>query len=271
MEKQLPTTLEVIGKTINILSKHLIVQINKHAVKVLFLENEQLLKEEQKRLSENNELKLKGELDLFFENLSSFHFIPDHISVSYDSCQSTLVPSNVFTESKPKEIFDLCFGNTTLGKDIDYNRISDQLIVNVFDLPYWIKSFFVVKYPMAIIQHESTYILRKINSEPSFKQKMVVQVYPAYFQVYIIEKSQLQFFNSIEYNHIDDIIYHLSFILQQKEIDGNEIIVHLSHGLEVDSALLTEISSTYSKVFTKNKQIEINPQFIIQTHQLCVS
>jgi hypothetical protein len=88
----------------------------------------------------------------------------DEQTISWSTIRSTLVPANIFGESNPVKIYRLCFGDETPKDHIDYNRIPEQGIVNLFEIPLWVKSFFVIKYPRSIIQHEGSHVIRGLFS-----------------------------------------------------------------------------------------------------------
>ncbi len=172
------------------------------------------------RTSEECKTEIKELLDK--KGLLSFS---DDVSLAVVNHRTTLVPQNVFGESKPNEIFNLCFGSTT--EDIDYNRFYEQGLVNIYEIQDWIKSFFVIRYPRVTIQHENTHVMRGIFSGNAHLPAIHIVIQNEYFSLLITSKNKLDFYNVFEYKNVDDIVYHTMFVWEQKEIDATELTVQL--------------------------------------------
>lgn len=195
----------------------------------------------------------------------------DECIVSWSSFRSTLIPANVFGESKPEHLFRLCFGNEISTSEIDYNRIPEQGIVNLYQIPLWVKSFFVIKYPRSIIQHEGSHLIRGMFSEPNFKLRSTILVYQNYFLMGIVKENKLQFYSMFEYQTSDDVIYHLMFTLQQKEFIQENSTIQLYSGVGSVSETINEISQKLKSLpDLKNNSVLILNDFITNSHKLCV-
>ena len=129
---------------------------------------------------------------------------------------SPVAHENVFGESKPNEIFNLCFGST--NEDVDHNRFYEQGLVNIYEIQDWIKSFFVIRYPRITIQHENTHVMRGIFSGNAYSPIVHIVIQDEHFSLLISSKNKLDFYNVFEYKNVDDIIYHTMFVWEQKEI-----------------------------------------------------
>jgi len=144
----------------------------------------------------------------------------DDYSLSWFSPFSTLVPMNVFGASNAKDIFQACFTKEMISNDIDYNRIPGLSLVNVFEIPLWVKSFFVVSYPRIVIQHEGTHFLRGIFEASTFKTGVHLVLHEQHFLMLIVKHNELKFYNTFESGNEDDVLYYLSFGLQQQNLLG---------------------------------------------------
>ena len=70
--------------------------------------------------------------------------------------ETTLVPTAIFGDTNAKDVYRLCFGETNSGMQLDFNRIPEHGLVNVFAIQEWIKSFFVIRFPellFSIVDH----------------------------------------------------------------------------------------------------------------------
>ncbi len=145
----------------------------------------------------------------------------DEYSLSWFNPLSTLVPMNVFGASSAKEVFQACFTKEMISNDVDYNRISELSVVNVFEIPLWVKSFFVIRYPRIVIQHEGTHFLRGIFSNSTFKTGAHIVLHAQHFMLIVVKHNQLLFYNTFESANEDDVLYYLSFSLQQQALTGD--------------------------------------------------
>jgi len=220
---------------------------------------------------DKQEYKLKEQLDQFLIDGGFKSQSYDETVVSWSGRRSTLIPANIFSESNPEAIFRICYGSEIPKSNIDYNRIPEQGLVNIFELPLWVKSFFVVKYPRSIIQHEGSHLLRGLFAEPGFKLKTHLIIYSDFYLLMIIKENKLQFYSTFDYTENEDIIYHLLFTLQQKELNGEINNIQISGGVGSNSEKLLDLRSKLEKFPDLNKSnIEINNNFILNSQQLCV-
>ena len=195
----------------------------------------------------------------------------DEQTISWITIRSTLVPANIFGESNPEKIYRLCFGDETPKDHIDYNRIPEQGIVNLFEIPLWVKSFFVIKYPRSIIQHEGSHVIRGLFSEPSFKLKTTLVIYNDFFLMCIAKENKLQFYTVFDYHFIDDIVYHLMFTLQQKEYLKENGAIQICPGVGSSAEQISELQQKLQSLQDlKNATITVNTDFITNSQKLCV-
>ena len=195
----------------------------------------------------------------------------DDYSLSWYSMYSTLLPNNVFSETKPEELFRLCYNTDIPSEHIDYNRIPEQGIVNLFEIPLWVKSFFVIKYPRSIIQHEGSHVIRGLFSEPSFKLKTTLVIYNDFFLMCIAKENKLQFYTVFDYHFIDDIVYHLMFTLQQKEYLKENGAIQICPGVGSSAEQISELQQKLQSLQDlKNATITVNTDFITNSQKLCV-
>ena len=152
---------------------------------------------------------------------------------------------------------------------MDYNRIPELDIVNIYELPIWVKAAFVIRCPRVKMVHRSTVLLKGVFNQPTFYQKVHLYIEKNSFYLFITEKSKLTFFNRFDFVNAADIIYHLLFVLQQKEI-AVETLDLLLYGISNDWPMLNEFKSFLKnppKISDKKEQAEL---FIHSNQLLCV-
>lgn len=250
--------------------KHLSIELSENAVRFSSIVNE-TVKFYDYNFNDRKDYRYKEQLTEFLIESGLKELEYDECVVSWSSFRSTLIPANVFGESKPEHLFRLCYGNDIPASEIDYNRIPEQGVVNLYEIPLWVKSFFVIKYPRSIIQHEGSHMIRGIFSEPSFKLRSTIIVYQNYFLMSIVKENKLQFYSMFEFQTTDDIVYHLMFTLQQKEFIQENSTIQLYSGVGSSSELENELSQKLKSLpDMKNNSILILNDFIINSQKLCV-
>ena len=250
--------------------KHLSVQIAEHGLRYAYLdETNPELKE--LLFSDKKDHNIKEELNDFFEKNNLKNSQIDECTVSWSCFKSTLIPSIVFSESSPSDLFKLCYGSNFEKNNIDYNRIPEQGIVNLYEIPLWVKSYFVLKFPRSIIQHEGSNIIRGIFASASFKLRSLLTVYHNYFLLAIVKENKLQFYGVFDFQNSDDIIYHFLFVLQQKDWFGNEMMIDICGGVGSENIHIIDLIDKLKR-FQEFKNVEIanNTSFLTNSHKFCV-
>ena len=215
----------------------------------------------------------KEYLNDFFLNEGIFKLNIDECVVSWSSFKSSIVPDSLFTESTPRDIYKTTFGDEIKKSEIDFNRIPNLNIVNVFFNPLWLKSFFVLKFPSVIIKHEGTHLLRYLSStaKNDSKLKIVLSISDSYFFFIIFQGVSLKSYLLNDYNHEDDIIYHIGFASNQLGISNEEGVIDIVSNSNRSDDKINGIKEKIVKLKLFPK-IEINsdPNLIFKALHLCV-
>lgn len=195
----------------------------------------------------------------------------DNVTLAWCHPQSSLVPAAVFSETSPKEVFRLCFGNEATDGNIDYNRIFELSVVNVYSIPDWVKSLLVIKYPQVIMQHAGTHQVRQALQSDSFYTKATLVLHESYFRLTIVKHNKLEFYSSFDYQTAEDIIYQLNFVLQQKELLNEKGKIELGTVGTIDRSLIDATLNGLGKIQHLSK---MNPVFedayLTKSQLLCV-
>ena len=215
--------------------------------------------------------KPKEELESYLSSNPLLNHNFDEEFLSFSSNRSTLVPNNIFAESTATAIHKLCFGQVNENTDVDYNRIPEVGVVNVFEISSWIKRFFILKFPRIIIQHEGSFIVRKMLTKNAFNLKATISLHSGYFQLSIIKHSKLEFYSFFEYQNDEDILYHLLFVLQQKEMTGEKGTLELINSSDKNTVFIDALEKNIKRVKELNKiKVERTESYISKAQLLCV-
>jgi hypothetical protein len=184
----------------------------------------------------------KEQLQLLIEkhqlNAPSFE---EHIVMWY-SPVSSLVPMNMLNDLVPKELLKYSFSENKIKHDVNFNRISELSIVHVFEIPTWLKSFFVLRFPRAIIQHFGTGIIRGIFNTSSFKPTIHLFLTTEFSLMLFVKHNELVFYNSFEYTNENDLVYYALHVLTQNKAlsDAGNMVVHPLSSTEIDEKQIVE-------------------------------
>ncbi len=188
-------------------------------------------------------------------------------SLSAGSVRNTLIPVDLFSYSKPAEIFRL---NYPLPIDnLDYNRIPELGIVNIYEFPLWIKSLFVIRFPRIKLLHRSTVLLKGVFDQPVYSPKIHLFIENEQFYMLMTDRSKLIYFNRFDYKELADLVYYVLFVLEQKELDQSKFDL-LVYGVPVDWGQKKSLQGFFSaKVKIADKK-ELGKDFILAKQLLCV-
>ncbi len=144
----------------------------------------------------------------------------NNVCIIHDNELSTLVPKSLFSEDCLADY--LKFNSKILKSDyITYDDILINDSVNVY-VPYInINNFIYDRFGAFTFKHVSTILIEQIllaekNSETT---KVFVNVNKNHFEVLVVEKSKLIFYNTFEYKTKEDFIYYLLFTVEQLKLN----------------------------------------------------
>lgn len=248
---------------------HLSIDINHSAVRLVKLNGDFAVQEKTVVFTDKQDYRFKQQLEDFWKETGWKESEFDEVVLSWSGGRTTLVPVNVFNESDKEAIFQLSYGTDTDHEEVDYNRLSMQGIVNVYSIPFWVKSFFVLRFPRIIIQHEGTHLIRGIFAGQTFKLKTKIVIHENHFLIAMVKENNLQFYSSFEWNTVEDIVYYYSFSVQQQEYSRqiNEVEISVGAGAVIDSDELVSILKT---VHGSNVVVQISNHLVEKYQQLCV-
>jgi hypothetical protein len=195
----------------------------------------------------------------------------ENITLAWCHAQSSIVPAAVFSETTSKDIFKLCFGNNADVSNVDHNRIFELSVVNVYAIPDWVKSLFVIKYPQIIMQHAGTHQIRKALHADAFYTKATLVLNKKYFRLTLVKHNKLEFYSSFEYQNAEDIIYNLNFVLQQKELLNEKGLIEVGTNGEINSDLADATLDGLSKIqHLKKMKTNFSDGYLTKSQLLCV-
>jgi len=239
-----------------------------HVAEVL-RSNQEIVRQYSIDLLENTHEGYKEKLKSIFDELNLKDDYAEY-TMAWATPKQTLVPLSAFNETSAKAVFQLMFGDEIDEKTIDFNRLMELNMVSVFEIPDWVKSFFIMRFPQVVFKHEHAMTLRALFQKNTFKRKINVSFSDEYMNISIINKNELAFSNSFEFQTAEDILYHLLFVLEQKDLTNEEGEINF---LYVDEKTKIKANETQELLTKLNafKKIKVNTiESVLKLQTLCV-
>ena len=177
--------------------------------------------------------------------------IPSEVKLIYYNRPSTLVPSDLFD---PKNSLNYMKYNTSIRiDDIAANdHVLNHEINNVYIPDIDINNFIFKKFKTFDFYHYSSLIIEKIANDfaEKFGKKVFVNVNDGFIDVLYFKDKKLEFYNSYDYNSIEDVLFYLLFCFSELKLNPDEIHTVFSGSIDLDSKL-------YELIYTYVRNVEL--------------
>lgn len=184
--------------------------------------------------TDDDELFLYLERVLASKKLNDRHF--QSVACIFDNRFCTLVPKALFNEGDLSKYLDFTF-QVPEGFVIGTERIENADCYNVFTYPKALQDKVLANWRNAQIMHSSSlYINKVLESQPA--TSVSVNVRNNDFDMIILKKGKLKFFNNFKYNTKEDFAYFLLFAMEQNDISGHNIPVCFSGHINSTSEII---------------------------------
>lgn len=248
---------------------HLAIDINTNAVRFVKLNGKFVVSERAFAFQEKQDYRYKAQLEEFWKQTEWKETDFEKATLSWSEKQNVVVPANVFNESDKNAIFNLAYGTSVSLDEVDYNRLPMQNMVNVFFIPAWVKSFFVLRFPRIVLQHEATHLIRGVFEGPTFKLKSTLVLHHEHLVLMVVKENNLKFYSSFDYATLEDVVYYFSYSMQQLGLNEqpNELEITNGAGSEVDLAALQAL---IEKVQGNNCTVKQSHSLVEKYQSTCV-
>lgn len=169
---------------------------------------------------------------------------------------STIVPKALFSEDNLADY--LKFNNKILSTDfITFDEITLNDSVNIY-VPYInINNYLYDVFGEFTYKHFSTILIEEVlkaekNAE---KPKMYVNICNEYFEVVIVEKGKLKFYNTFEYYTKEDFIYYILFTAEQLGLNPESLELIFTGNIDSKDELYT-ITYKYVRFVFFSKRLD---------------
>jgi hypothetical protein len=194
----------------------------------------------------------------------------ENFSCSYASTNFTLVPSPLFATNKLDKLLQFTQSELIPKGETDYNRLLEWNAVAVYQLPLWIKSVLIVKYPRIVIQHELTHVLRGLQGGAINSTKIEIVLQEAIFLIVIRKGGAIVHATAHVYQAIEDVLFQTLTCIQKLAISDKTVLT-LSTSQEDTIAIANQFVALASKLPPFNLvTFDVSPYKHIQYQTLCV-
>lgn len=255
----------------NVSNTQLTIHISRTSVHVaeVLRSTRKIVRSNSLELHESTPAQYRSTLTDFF-NSNGFDKEYDEVSAAWSTAHNALIPLRVYNDTDPKSLYSLLFGHEIDQKTIDFNRLMELSIVSVFEMPDWVKSFFVIKYPRITIKHEQALVLRAVFQTSTFGKAIHISLCDDYMNVFLVHYDELKFSNTFEYQTVDDMLYYSMYVLEQQEWKDESVKLYSYFVSDQKRELLDEFEKKL-KLIKSAENISVQPIINSLTLQpLCV-
>jgi hypothetical protein len=172
-------------------------------------------------------------------NTELFSYQYKSVSAAVVGEQSTLVPKALYDVQSREKYLQLNLessDNVTIHAD----PIVSADAFNVYYIPTGLKDILVSKYPNIRVLHYSTVIIEKavLLNRKKETNTIYVTFHGEHFELTVIQKGKLHFYNSYTYQSPEDFLYYLLFVCDQLTIDPQKISFMLAGDVKTISPLI---------------------------------
>ena len=174
------------------------------------------------------------------EVLADEQFKADFKSVSFALVDSlyTLVPSSLFDASKKADYLKL---NHTLNDPSEMIFLSEEISgigsQLVYAFPQILYKFLSGRFPKLHLHHSLSPCLEAFSLQKKNQESIHLHIQSDRFDLIYYAEEKLQMVNTFSYQTVEDFIYYLLYVLEQKEVDRDRIKLTLYGEFELRSSL----------------------------------
>jgi hypothetical protein len=194
----------------------------------------------------------------------------EDVTLAFCSSDQALFPLAIFNEVGAEVLANAVFESEFEKEELDFNRIMEHSMVNVYRVPLWVKSFFVMRFPTITIQHERTMLTRFTLLENAFKPKVTLMYDQDHFGIVVTRHNELVFSNSYRYQSSEDVVYYLQFAIAKLNIQDSTLDVHNFYTSEDSKASSEEVNDILNRLQIQPKLNRVSSEFFHKIQPKCV-
>ncbi len=189
------------------------------------------------------------------------------INVIHSSNLSTFVPKPFFNEKKLSAYLN--YNVKVLENDyIAYDVIENTEMVNVYIPSIHLNNFLFDQYGSFDYKHSSTILvenlLKKYTNSDSIHY--IVHVENNSFQIIVLKRKKLEFYNSFNFSTKEDFIYYILFTAEQLHLNPEEFLLTFMGDIEKESELYSIVYKYIRNITFYEPSYSIKEKFGVSDH-----
>ena len=171
-------------------------------------------------------------IEILGQIVSESEWLPlkfQHTGIVIESPKTTLVPQPLFDDAHPETHLDFDH-NIGMGDTSSYDQLRAMNAVNVYALPEILLKQVKTLFPGSGVFHIATPLIESLmihnkNSEEGFR--MYVNVRHDYFDIVLLNRNRLEFYNMFLYKSPTDFAYYIIYVIEQMNLNPETVDVIL--------------------------------------------
>lgn len=203
---------------------------------ILSSDNKCLALFQSKKLHSDSE---NSSIDILKDNIRNcdyLNFVYDHISIIWLTKRACLIPSELFSETLATASFQLC--HPLLKSEILSWDVCQELDAHlVFALPADLPVFLEAQFPGSKTTHQTLNFYQRVSNHSinAKHPKVFIEVYDAFFDVFIPNSGQKYFANNFSFKDETDMVYFILNIYKQHKLNTEYSQLHISGKIDETS------------------------------------
>jgi hypothetical protein len=199
---------------------------------------------------------LQNQLEVFKSDILKDDILNNRfktVSFMYETKSSVIVPETLFDKNKLDLFFDF-------NQDIEpcdrllWDKLNNAGAILIYSMPAQLMTAMESVFPNIKYFHHGTSMIENTliqNKNRNSPPKLYININHSFFDIIILESSQLKLFNSFDYKSEDDFIYYVLLIFEQFKLNPEETEITLSGIIKKNDVYFQKI-----KKYIKNIRFE---------------
>ena len=182
------------------------------------------------------------------ESNRHFKFIYNSVKISFDTIDYTFIPADLYAEENRQDYRN--YLNLTGSSDILVNNISSLEIKNVVAIDRELNAALHRIFQKPKVYNQATPFLNGIQQNINREDDLVcfINIQERHFQVGLLKKFKLEFYNSFEYANADEFNYYLLNIIESLALQIEETPIVLSGKISETDEIYQRIKKYFPNI-----------------------
>ena len=189
-------------------------------------------------------------LETFIRNHPILNLPFQKAYLAYYTPELILVPEDVYDDHQKHEYFSFC---ATMPKD--HKLIGERMNIlyarGIYAVPDDLHSFLEKMFPGLRMKHHGVVLIESTLAAQKLEPRqvdVVVHLRKTHFEVLLVDKQQLKYYQSFSYQAFDDMLYYLFYVLEQHALDASKMHMLLMGNIAMDTYEYQTLTGFFKRV-----------------------